>query len=257
MKTFTQTLGLILLLAMMSTTLNAQLVVTSYMKLTDTRSNYLDLEQQWKKIHEQLIDDNLMEGWELYEVMFSGADGPHFITANHYKDMEQYNRSNDQFAESILKIMKEADLQNLMKTTEATRIQKKNEVNWRVDQVISDKKLDYLVVNFFKVDEINFDAYEEMEKTYYKPFHEASMKKSNRAYWGVYALFPRWDDKYQYVAVDGYSDEGSKEFDQVATWKEVHGSVSMEETWKKMAKLRTPQKVLMLRRIDALWADQD
>ena len=115
-------------------TASAQMAVVEYMKVHN-ESDYLEIEQAWKKFHELRVQKGHLVSWGLYRVMFTGADAPyHYVTVNTYADMKSYVNQ-----EWSLEMMKEAhpekseaDLTALMDKTGTSRTLSVIQPFWRL-----------------------------------------------------------------------------------------------------------------------------
>ena len=134
-------LSLVVVLLLFVSVSMAQMAVVSYMRLEGSAADYLEVEKKWKKMHEELIKAGNSDGWQLFEVMFAGQESPyHYITVNHYTDMDQYEKDYEGGFEALYKkVFPEGTLEDLFKATEDSRVLTHNEVFWMDDQATSEK----------------------------------------------------------------------------------------------------------------------
>jgi len=255
---FYKKLSLVISLLLLVSVSFAQMAVVSYMRLEGSTDDYLEVEKKWKKMHEVRINNGNLVGWQLFEVMFAGQESPaHYIVVNHYKDMDQYEKAFEGGIEALYQAAyPEGNWDELSKATGDSRVLTHNEVYWLQDEATSEKETKYLTVNYFKVREGGGQEYVDMEKELYKPWHQESMKTSDRSYWGVYSMRPRPHNKYQYVTVDGYTGEDVEGYDAQAVWKTVHPDKDWDETWQKIAGTRETAKSVRYELVDSVWKEE-
>lgn len=234
----------------------AQMAVVSYMKVEQGNTEkYLEIEKKWKKIHKARIDAGMVEGWEFAQIMFVGANSPYnYVTVNFYKNMAQYESSN--FDGIIEKALPGEDIDKFLAETEASRVLTRNEVFNMVTELTSEKEGKYTVINYFSVAPNDAGVYEEMEKTVYQPMHQEHINTGNRTYWGIWSMWPRSHNKYQYIAVDSYTSLGDDGVNFEELFKKIHAGKDISETTVKTNDLRTMVKSEIQRTIDAVWKEQ-
>jgi len=143
----------------------AQMVVVSYMRLEGSGADYVEVEKKWEKMHEVRIAEGYMNGWQLMQVMFTGQESDfHYITTNHYANMEQYEKEYPGGFEALFsKTFPGEKWDNLSTATGASRVLTHNEVFWMEDQATSEKQAKYITVNYYKVKEGEGEKYVDME----------------------------------------------------------------------------------------------
>ena len=194
---------------LISYSISAQMAVVSYMKVAQRNvEKYIEIEKKWKKIHKARIDAGMIEGWEFSQIMFAGTYSPyHYVTVTFFKDMAQYE-SNSMDGRLFENALPDEDIDKFLMETEASRVLTHNEVFNLVTDLNSEKEGKFTVINYFSVAPNDIDAYIETEKTIYQPMHQESINNGNRTYWGIWSLWPRSHNDYQYIAVDAYSSLG-------------------------------------------------
>ena len=252
-------LPLVVLLSLFVSISFAQMVVVSHMRLEGSTADYLEVEKKWKKMHEVMIEAGIENGWQLFEVMFAGQESPfHYVTANHFQDMQQYEKQYPGGIEALFnKAYPGEKWEDLSEATGKSRVLTHSEVFRLQDQITSEKETKYMTVLYFKVKAGEGQKYLDMEKEIYKPLHTESMKTNNRSYWGIYSIWPRLHNDYQYAAVDGYSGENVEGFDAQEVWKKVHPDKDWDATWQEMAATREIAKSVMYRLVDSVWKEEE
>ena len=76
---------------------------TDYMKSHNVQ-DYMEIEQTWKKLHQNLVDEGLMFWWGLYEVTAPfGSDHPYdYVTVRIYTDFSQLENPFPDFKVGVL-----------------------------------------------------------------------------------------------------------------------------------------------------------
>ena len=79
---------LFLLIAVLPITLLAQnpTIILAYMKVTPGHmSEYLEVEQVWKKVHQKAVELGVHNGWQLWRNVHAGMNDPYqYITIQWY-----------------------------------------------------------------------------------------------------------------------------------------------------------------------------
>jgi hypothetical protein len=192
-----------------------QVAVVDYMKVPPGGgSKYLEVEKAWKKLHQARLDAGLILGWSLYEVMFSGAeDAYQYATVTMYKSLDDYEKSFDQSVVSkAYPDYKEKDWDNFGEKTGASRTLTNTKLFYYVVGIdpkdITQEK--YLMISTMRVKPTGMEAYEKMEKDWYKPLHTQMIKQGAMEGWSIWGKWLGDATEYQYVAVNSYSS-----FDQM------------------------------------------
>lgn len=75
---------ILIFLALFAILSHAQVAVLDYMKVTpENELEYLEVEEIWKKVHEEKVRVGLTKGWYLYKVRFTGTSSPYqYVTIN-------------------------------------------------------------------------------------------------------------------------------------------------------------------------------
>ena len=181
----------------------SQVAVVNYMKVAPGGDDkYIAIEQQWKKVHQKLVDEGKMIGWELFYVHDQGtASMYNYITVNIVQGCAVVCYRNEHGR--CLK------LSGGIKQTICFSRQARHE-NWFTPRHLSrqfgipDKTPGkYLVVSYMKADDLH--KYLNMEKTAFMPMHEVAINKGDMDGWTIWSpvLFDNID--YNAIAVNSYS----------------------------------------------------
>lgn len=211
MKTF-KTLLLGVAAFVLCATVSAQMAVVDYMKVHNT-TDYLEIEKEWKKLHEVLIQDGKIQGWALYQVMFAGADDPYqYVTVTTYENMKSYVNAEFtiELAAKAHPDKTEAQINELMKKTGTSRTLSTTQAYWRMDgtETSPEKPNKYFWINHMTVEPGGGQAYTKGEIEIFKPYFEEVAKRGYRNGWSLWQKWPGDLTKEQYVTVDVYAEMG-------------------------------------------------
>lgn len=230
---------LLVVLALMAYSQNDVVVVIDYMKVKPGESGkYLELEKEWKKIHEARLEKGYITGWQLWQKMYAGAEDEYqFIVIEWYENFHKTSEMG--YREVISELYSEEEFEALMERTLNARVYVRADVMERVATAENTMPTSFIIVNTMKVKPGKGSDYEKMEKEIFKPMHEESIRRGERSSWSVWNKWIREEDDYQYVTVDGYA-----EFSQIGTgdfmdvFKTVHPDMNMEDQSQKMYETR-------------------
>jgi hypothetical protein len=163
----------------------SQMALVEYMKVKPgDGGKYLVVENAWKKIHEAQLKAGLIESWTLYEHMFAGADDPYqYATVTVYKDMAAYENASSDSIQTIIGTnaypdYKDKDWDNFYTKTGESRVLSQAFVYHMLMSADGKpaKPTKYLQLSNMDVKPGGSAAYENLEKTIFKPLHESAMK---------------------------------------------------------------------------------
>ena len=213
-------------------------VKLNYMKVTPgMESDYLEVEQEWKRIHQKKIELGICDGWQLWRKLYSGTDDAYnYIAIDWYKDFPStFESYPDDFIEGL---MTEKELDELFEKTGKSRSMVRQELSYRImvaDDEHSSSK--YIVLNRMRVKDSDNGRYLETEEKIWKPIHEKSIEKGSRTHWAVWGTWPLQEGQGQYVTIDGYATPEQFVADD-AELKEVHPEMTWEEVNQKTLETR-------------------
>ncbi len=205
--------------------------VVDYMKVkAGMESDYVKLEQLWKKIHTARIEAGQLDSWILQEIL--SPYGTHteynYITVNRYiGNAKLAGHFDGPMVENIEEILTPEELK-LVEKTNKIRKHVKAEV-WQFRNGAFDEdwtKAKIFVYNYFKFKpgKVGPD-HGKVENDIWKPLHQARIKNGDLEGWGLYSvempsgsLMP-----YNSGSLDLYSDmEQYLSGDSKNYWEEVH-----------------------------------
>ena len=227
----------------------SQMAVVEYMKVKPgDASKYLAVESAWKKIHEARLKAGQIVSWTLYEHMFAGADDPYqYATVTVYKDMAAYENASSDSVQMIIGTSaypnyKDKDWDNFYEKTGESRVLSQAFVYHMLMGAEGKpaKPTKYLQLSNMNVKSGGSAAYENLEKTIFKPLHEAAMKTGKMQGWSVWYKSPGDYTESQYTTVNNYSslaEMGSLDYGQL--FKSKFPTMSMTDVMKKTEAART------------------
>lgn len=254
MKTLCRTIFTLLLFAF-CTTSQAQYmgIVVDFMKLNSgDRGNYLEVEKQWKKIHQARLDQGMIVQWHLWEKMFSGADDPYqFITVAFFDD---FNKTENSFPwDWIMENYTQEERNELMEKTGQSRTLVKTEVYHQVAAALGNETSKYILVNRMKVKPGQAGAYQVLEREIIQPMMVEAVKDGNRHSWFAWRKWPGESD-FQFVTVDGYAEYGQWRNGWFGEdlLKKVHPDLTADELGEKINNTRTMESTELWKLVDVV-----
>ncbi len=226
-------------------------VVADFMKVDAGKENrYLELEKDWKKIHQARLEKGYITGWQLWQKMYaSPEDDDRFITLNWYENFEKSSEKGT--AEVIGELFNERELEELMKRTLKARDQENTEVMHRVTGTENNNPVEFIVIYQLKVGAANQEDYIRMKKEIFKPIYEEAVKRGEMGTWSIWSRWPFDDDDYQFVAVNGFGEFSQMQnvnFAEII--KKVHPDLDTEELKQKITKARKVTAVQIWKLLD-------
>ncbi len=202
---------LLLLLAVLPITLLSQAPanIIAYMKVTPGHgSDYMEVEQAWKKVHQKAVELGVHNGWQLWRNVHAGANDPY-----QYITIQWYDNYAHTFGENapdgwMDEIYTEAEWTALAEKVIASRTYAHEDIIHLVTTAEMDvqKPVKYITVVRMKVKPGMEDKYVKMEKEIFKPYHEALINRGDMAYWGIWTTQPFKEGQARYIAVQGFGD---------------------------------------------------
>ena len=197
---------LTLLLSLITIFAWSQTVIVDYMKVKpENDSKYLEVEKEWKKIHEARLEKGYITAWQLWQKMYATAEDEYqYITTTWFKDLASTDV--DEFEDVFLPLYNEKSLGELMGKTGDARQHVKREVTHQLASAENSKWADYIIIGQMKLIPGMRSAYEKMEKELYKPIAVEAINREWSESWSIWYQFPMPEHNYDYVAVNGYKD---------------------------------------------------
>ena len=255
MKRFFKFLNVLLfLLIPLSLLSQNSVIILDYMKVEPGHTqDYLEIEKEWKKLHQKKIEAGITTGWQLWRNMFAGADDPYqFITINWY---DNFAKTSEEFPGGLLDdVFTEAEWGALIEKTMNSRTLVSREVSHSLLEAEGSHGAKYIVINHMKVKSDMEGAYVALESEIWKPFQEELIKRDFKSHWGVWSIWPYKEGQARYISVDGYSS-----MDQMMTGEDiledVHPGMTWEEIDKKTGETRKISSVEVWELVDAVFPE--
>jgi hypothetical protein len=255
MKSITKALT-ILLFAVLPFSLFGQntTVIAGFMKVPlGHESEYLEVEQTWKELHQKAVDEGVYQAWQLWRKLHTGADDPYaYITLQWYENYEASFNSliSPEWAADIVPLNEQAEM---MEKTMASRTMVSEEVYHMAVGVDNPQPMKYLVIMRNHIPADRRTEYFNMEREIFKPFQEEVIRREGLAQWGIWTAWPYKDGQAEVVIAEGYRDAkqltnpGGSAEDVLAA---VHPDLNWEDLVKEIRKNRTQVSVEVWELVD-------
>ena len=232
---------------------NEATVVIMYMKVKPRDNDkYLQLEKEWKKIHQARLEKGYINGWQLWQKMYAGTDDEYqYIVIDWYRDFLATAQTGT--VEVIGDMYSDKASEELMKRTLDVRKLVKTDVMHRVVDADLVKPTSYLTVSQMKVKPGMEGKYLEMERDIFKPLHEEAIRSGQMSTWSVWAKWPFGEGDYQYAAVNGFKDFADLvNLDYPGLFKTVHPDINVDQFMQKIPDVRKNTAVEVWRLVDSV-----
>ena len=207
---------LILIFCLCSTSLYSQITEVDYMKVKGDVDEYLQVEQEWKKVHQKRLEQEKIYAWYLVRSHFGGTQSEYdYMTVTVYPTMGSIE---SEYPEELFQGLD----QDVLDKTQSTRDLVKTEI-YDTPIILEITNLpQYLNMQFMKVEQGNDEAYLTVEDEIWKPAHAERKKMGILTTWSVYRqLYPgAYGGEYNYVVVNGYADRKKVTTGPAEGWEE-------------------------------------
>jgi len=217
--------------------------VADYMKV-DNIAEYLELEQQWQKIHKQRLKEDLIVGWAAYQVMFKTPEDPYnFITVSWYDSFSKVVKEvSDETIMGAFPNMTEDDIEVFHEKTKKTRTRVQSGVFHQLITCANglDKQGQFYVVNEINVKQGRSKELLKIYEEIYKPLYEEDVKQKNRTVW---SLWEKWEGnrkEFQFLSADGYSSlDQIEQVNYLDYFNKIHPDKDVNEISARVEELRS------------------
>ncbi len=194
----------------------SQITQVEFMKVNGDVDDYLKVEQEWKKVHQRRLDNDLIYAWYLVRRHLSGTGSEYdYMTVTVFPSMNAvFNPYSDDLFEGLD--------QDIIDKTAETRDLVKTEL-FDTPLVLEITNLpQFLNMEFMKVNQGNDDTYLEMEDELWKAAHLVRKQQGVLTSWSVYRQFypGGYGGEYNYVVVNGFADLKKVTFEPEEGWEE-------------------------------------
>jgi len=243
MKSFSKVLVFLLFAALPFSLLGQNAtVIASFMKVTPGHtSDYLEVEQAWKKIHQKAVNEGLYTSWQLYRKLHTGTNDPYdYITVTWYESYEaSYNVNiTPEWAEEVYSLDEQAEF---IEKTMATRENVNEEVYHMAVSVDNPQPIKYLVVVRNHIPPDRRTEYFKMEREIFKPYQEEVIRRGALAQWGIWTAWPYTEGQAEVVITEGFMDAKqltNPDIDSDDVLATVHPDLNWEDLVKEIMKNR-------------------
>jgi hypothetical protein len=249
---------LFLSLALHSHSQDNATILISYVKVSPSEiQEYLNIEKEWKKIHEARLEKGHIIGWQIWQKMYAGEEDEYqFIVINWYKNFQSTHETG--FREIMNQLYSPGDMEDLMDRTLSLRSIVRNDVFHRAASTEIYQPTAYLVVSPMRVNPGMETEYLKMEREIFKPIHEEAIRQGLMASWSVWYKWPFEENDQRYVVMNGFGDYPQmSQLDYADLFRKVHPEQDMDEIWDQVAGIRKNTSVQIWRLLDSIYANPD
>ncbi|HEC43207.1 MAG TPA: hypothetical protein ENI20_10300 [Bacteroides sp.] len=261
MKNHLKFLSILLIAAVSFSAFSQDEVVieVDYMKVKPGESGkYLELEKEWKKIHEARLTMGHIVGWQLWEKMYSGAkDEYQYIAISWYENFQKTSKPG--YWKAFSELYTEEEIKKLMKKTQDARVFVRTDVMHRVSTVENSKPTKFIVVAQMQPAPGMTGEYVKMEREIFKPVHEKAVERGELTTWSLWRKYPFEENDARYAVVNGFEDFSklSEGINYSEIIKDEFPEIKMDELGEKIGKLRTRPSVQIWRLVDQVMPEPD
>jgi hypothetical protein len=207
-------------------------VILDYMRVhPGMTSDYLEVEKEWKKIHQKRVEAGVTTGWQLWKKMFASPEDPYqYITINWFENFEKTFEENNP-AGTADDLFTDEKWEALYQKTMNSRTNVKREVSHQLLSADNSEGSTIIVINRMQVEPGMENEYIGLEREIWKPYQEEAIKKDLRTHWGVWRNWPFNEGESTFITVDGYSGPA-----QMMTGEDILKDVHPDLTWEEVEK---------------------
>lgn len=233
-------------------------VTVYYMKVKPGESEeYLELEQEWKKINQARIDQGYITGWQLWQKMYSGADDEYqYIVLEWYENFQKTATTG--YLEVINDLYSQEQLADLSERTHHARVVTRTDVMHRISTVENSKPTSFLIVGEIKPRPGMEEGYLKMEREIFLPLHQEAVNQGQMTTWSLWRRWPYKENDAPYAVVNGFDDFTKiGKMDYPELFKAVDTDMTIEEVWNSVGEIRDITKTEVWRLVDSIFPGGD
>lgn len=217
--------------------------VVDYMKVDEPEA-YLELEEQWQKIHEERLKQGMIIGWAVYKVMFKTTEDPHnFVSISWYDSFSKLDKGvPDDILQAAYPEKSEQDWKAFNELTEKSRKLVSSGV---FHQRIScsnglDPKGQFYVISEISVKPGKSSReFLKLSEEIYKPLYVEDIKNNHRTGWSLWEKWPGNMKDFQYGTADGYASLDMIDHSNFMDYfRKIHPDKDPDEISERMEELR-------------------
>ncbi|HEX9658913.1 MAG TPA: hypothetical protein VGA18_01385 [Rhodothermales bacterium] len=196
--------------------------------MKSTSPDYVDVEQQiWKPMHQELVNQGRKATWALYGVRFGSREKCDYYTVSTFFGSKSMQSDLADLPDVFAKVHSEADLDEAVAKTLASREVVETEL-WMMVAGVRPQAFNFIYVN--KMHAQDGPAYVDFESDVFEPVHQALVDDGFTKGWYLHALLSPHGSEigYNFATVDFVDDLGPIPIGEYLA--KVHPDRSMEET---------------------------
>lgn len=211
---------------------NAQADSTLYLMadcMKSTSPDYVDVELDlWKPMHQKLVDDGRKRSWALWAVRFGDMQKCDYYTVSTFYGIEAVEDDLSDLEEVFKQVHPGADFADAMDLTAESRELRETRL-WRAVDAVPFDDFKYAFINGMNAPD--GAAYVELERTVFKPIHEALVADGVTKGWILNELVsPRGSSMpFNYSTVDLVDSIDQIPFGRY--FETVHPDKDLDEVW--------------------------
>jgi uncharacterized protein YxeA len=230
----------------------------------DKIQDYIKIEQDWKKVHEEEKKSGKVLRWMIYEVLLPSGTGVeyNYITVKIYKDYASLESIVPDMATAFNKVFPNKNFGEFYHSTDNIRKRLSTEIFENIDGYWNPNAFfqhKYARMDFMKTDMQNSGPYIDLEKNFFKPAHKVAIANGQMNGWQLcHKMYAANTDDYTDMTVNFYTDfaqTNATVSDLIANVKKAHPSLTDKQLSDKIAeviKAREYRKVNLLKLIDSI-----
>lgn len=198
-------LMLIMLIGSFSYTQNETYLIFEFMKVdNDQEQFYYETEEFWEKIHQERVKSGDIVGWDLWQLLPGGEDqGYQYLTVTVFDSESKMMRAGERILESAKMAypdLSDEELDNRLNLAGGSRDLAVRLFLKVIDQANNSYEMKQgmvATIDLMKSTDGNDSAYEKVESTTFKPWHQEMIKSGNKGDWQlIKVLLPQGSDTY-------------------------------------------------------------
>lgn len=237
----------------------SQANMVSYMKVKPGKmQDYLEVEKEWKKIHQARLEKGHIIGWQLWHKMYGGAgDEYQYIVINWYKNLANAEKGG---WEIIDELYTKEEKEKLFQKTLDSRVTIRTDAMRLVTQAEVTKPTNYIMIASMRPKQGMRDEYIQMEKDIFKPVWEEVINQGgNLSHWSLWNKWMYKEGDVELFIVQGYNEfsDINRGINAEEILKKVHPDMSMDEMRELVGKTRDSVARELWRLVDSVMPEPE
>ena len=218
--------------------------VVDYMKVDDSDA-YMEIEKNWKKIHEKRMQDSMIVAWSVFKVMFKTAEDPYnYVTVTWYDSFSKLDKGvPERIREAAFPNKTKEEWKEFDDLTERSRKLISSGVFHQRLKTRPGEKLKvrgtYFVINEINVQKGKSKEYVDLLEEIYLPMYKEDITNENRVSWSLWEKWPGNMKDFRYLAADAYTSlDQIQPVDFIHYFKDLHPDKNIDQISKKIEEMR-------------------